>query len=282
MIELLQEPYILNALLASILASIACGITGTYIVSRKQVFMSGGISHASFGGIGISYYLGLEPFFGALAFTVASASGVQFLSKSKVLTSDTLIGIMWSFGMAIGILFIHLSPGYTPNLMTYLFGNILTVSPRELYLGFGMTLLVVFFFLFWFRQILNIAHDEDFARTLYRRVDLMNFILTISVALTIVVSIRVAGIILVISLLSIPPAIARLFNLDFRQMIFFSILASVLASFAGLYLSFRWDFPSGATIILSLTVLFVLAWLWKKWQSRMKRNQHGSTAGITA
>lgn len=274
MIEAFSQNFLLNAIIASMLASIACGITGTYIVSRRLVFMSGGISHASFGGIGMAYYFGMDPFYGALAFTVMAASGVQFLSRSRVLAPDTLIGIMWSIGMAIGILFIQLSPGYTPNLMTYLFGNILTVSSQEIILGLVMTALVIGLFISFYRKILNIAHDEEYARTLYSDVGLMNFLLTVAIALTIVVSIRVAGIILVISLLSIPPAIARLFNLDFKQMMIFSVISSMIASLLGLVVSYYLDIPSGATIILTLSVLFFVSWIWKRIEGQLFKRRH--------
>lgn len=264
MIQALSYDFVQNALLASLLASIVCGLTGTYIVSKRLVFIGGGISHASFGGIGIAHFLGVNPFFGALVFTVLSAMGIHGLSRQSLLSKDTLIGILWSFGMAVGIIFIFLTPGYTPNLMTFLFGNILTVSATELWLAGVITVLVCLLFLLNFRTILYIAYDEEYARTARRGVNLLNLVLMIAIALSIVVSIRVAGIILVISLLSIPPAIGRLLDMDFKGMMLFSVILSFVASLAGIAVSFMLDIPTGASVIIALVLMFIIAWTWRK------------------
>ena len=257
-IHLFQLTFFKNALLAAILASIACGIIGSYIVSRRIVFISGGITHASFGGIGNGYYFSFDPIFGAVIFGILSALGIEFFSKKADLREDSAIAMLWALGMALGIIFIFLTPGYAPNLMSYLFGNILTVSLTDLIF---LTLLAIFiaaFFFFFYRVILFVAFDEEFALTNNAPVRLINAILISLVALTIVLNIRVVGIILVMSLLTIPQAIANLFTKKFDRMIGYSILFGLIGSLLGLLFSYIYDIPSGAAIIFVLVVMWGL------------------------
>ncbi|NLO67915.1 MAG: metal ABC transporter permease, partial [Bacteroidales bacterium] len=127
-LEFFNYQFIVNALLASLLGSITAGIIGTYIVTRRMVFITGGITHASFGGLGLGYFIGINPMLGAGQFGILAGLGVEFLSKYRKIREDSVIAMTWSFGMAVGIIFIFITPGYAPNLMSYLFGNILTVS----------------------------------------------------------------------------------------------------------------------------------------------------------
>lgn len=256
-IHLFQLTFFKNALLAAILASIACGIIGSYIVSRRIVFISGGITHASFGGIGMGYYFSFDPIFGAVIFGILSALGIEFFSKKADLREDSAIAMLWALGMALGIIFIFLTPGYAPNLMSYLFGNILTVSLTDLIF---LTLLAIFIaaFFFFYRVILFVAFDEEFALTNNAPVRLINAILISLVALTIVLNIRVVGIILVMSLLTIPQAIANLFTKKFDRMIGYSILFGLIGSLLGLLFSYIYDIPSGAAIIFVLVVMWGL------------------------
>jgi zinc transport system permease protein len=258
MIELLGYNFFTHALLASVFAGISCGFIGTYIVTRRIVFISGGISHASFGGVGVAYYFGFNPVLGAALFSILSAVGIEAFSRKSTLRKDTLIGIMWSFGMAVGIIFIYLTPGYTANLMTYLFGNILTVTAFDLYLMAGLTLIIIFFFLLLLKEILYISFDEEYSRTQGIPVALINYVLIGLVALTIVINIRVVGIILVISLLTIPQATANLISKDFKSIIFYSIGFGFVSSISGLFLSYKLNIPSGATIIFSSILLFLI------------------------
>ena len=258
-IELLQYNFVVNALLAAVFASITCGIIGTYIVTRRMVFLSGGITHASFGGIGIGYFLGFNPIFSAAVFSVFSAIGIEFLSKQTEVREDSAIGILWSFGMAIGIIFITLTPGYVPNLMTYLFGSILTVSSTDVWLMFGLSLLLIFIFALFYRLILFVSYDQDFARTHKVSVNLINYILISLVAVTIVLNIKVVGIIMVISLLTIPQSIANLFTRIFRNIIWLSVVISFVGVFTGLIFSYWLNIPSGASIIFALVIYFVMA-----------------------
>jgi zinc transport system permease protein len=263
-LELFHYQFFLNAFLSALLASIACGFIGTYIVARRIVFISGGITHASFGGIGISYFMGFNPVLGAAIFSILAALGIEFISKRTEVREDSAIGILWSLGMALGIIFIFMTPGYAPNLMTYLFGSILTVNATDLLLMGLNTLLIVAFFFVFYRLILYISFDEEFARAHKVPVRLINNILLIMVALTIVLSIRVVGIILVISFLTLPQTTANIFTKDFKKMIGLSVLIGCLGSFAGLMFSYYYNIPSGASIIFSFAIIFIIARLGKE------------------
>lgn len=258
MLEIFTYHFFINALLTAVLTSISCGIIGTYIVSKRLVFISGGITHTSFGGIGMGYFLGINPLIGAAIFSILSALGIEFMSKKTEVREDSAIAIMWSFGMAIGIIFIFITPGYAPNLMTYLFGSILTVTNLDLIISFSVTSLVIIFFLSFYKVILFVSFDPDFAKARQINVDMMNYLLITLVALTIVVNIKVAGIILIISLLTIPQASANLFFKDFKKIIFFAIIIGLTGSISGLILSYYINIPSGATIIFTLVLIFLI------------------------
>ena len=163
--SIFQYEFVIKGLLGAVFASITAGLAGTYIVSRRMVFLSGGITHASFGGIGIGYFAGISPVVGAAVFSVISALGVEYLSVRQKIREDSAIGILWAFGMAIGIIFIYLTPGYSPNLLSYLFGSILTVTWADLFALGIMSVILIFYFGFFYRTILYISFDEDFART---------------------------------------------------------------------------------------------------------------------
>jgi len=257
-LEAFQYSFMQNALLASIFTSISCGIIGTYIVSKRIVFISGGITHTSFGGIGIGYYFGFNPLLGAAVFAVLSAIGIEYFSRKSQIRHDSMIGIFWSFGMALGVILIFLTPGYAPNLMSYLFGSILTVSLADTWLMMGLSLLIIVTFSLMFRPILYIAYDETYARTRNIPVGMIKYVIMALVALAIVLSIRVIGIILVISLMTIPQTIANMFTRKFEKIMLYSVVFALIGTFAGLYISYQLDIPSGASIIFSLVILFII------------------------
>lgn len=257
--ELFSYGFFRNAFLSALLMSVTCGIIGTYIVSRRMVFISGGITHASFGGVGLGYFLGIPPLAGAAVFAVLAALATENLTRRKVLRNDSVIAIMWSLGMALGIIFIYLTPGYAPNLMSYLFGSIITVNASDLLLMLALAIVVTGFFVVFYRPILYISFDEQFARTKGIPVMLLNYFLIILVALTIVLSIRIAGIILVLSILTIPQNIAMLYTNRFSTIMLASVLIGFLGSFLGLLISYYLDIPSGACIIFTLVVLYLAA-----------------------
>ncbi len=256
--QLLDFGFFRNALVAAVFTSITCGIIGTYVVAKRIVFISGGITHASFGGIGMAFYFGFDPLAGAVLFGVLSALGIQFLVKRGQIREDSSIAIWWSLGMAIGIIFIFLTPGYTPNLTSYLFGNILTVSKTELGLMAMLSVVLSVFFLIFSRKVLFIAFDEEFAEIAGVRTHLFNYLMMTLIAMTVVLNIRVAGIILILSLLTLPQATANLFSKDFKKLLILSILIALAGTVSGLFLSYYLDIPSGATIIFTLVVIFIV------------------------
>lgn len=262
-IELFQYDFFLKAFLAAIFASISCGVIGGYIVSRRIVFISGGITHASFGGIGLAFYLGFNPLLGAVLFAIASALGIQFFTKVAEIREDSSIAMWWSLGMALGIIFVYLTPGYTPNLMSYLFGNILTVSSAELWWMFILNVVIIGFFVVFFSKILFVAFDEEFALTAGLPVNLFNYLTITLIALTVVLNIRVVGIILILSLLTIPQASANLFTNDFKRLLILSSVFAFIGTISGLFISYFLDIPSGAAIIFTLVIMFALLKLFK-------------------
>lgn len=260
--QVIEYNFMQHAFLAALFTSISCGLIGTYIVTKRIVFISGGITHTSFGGIGIAYFFGLNPLLGATVFAVLAALGIEFFTNKSNVRHDSMIGIFWSFGMAIGIIFIFLTPGYAPNLMSYLFGSILTVSANDVWLMALLSIFIIGVFTLLNRPVLYIAFDETFARTRNLPVNLIKNALMILIALTIVLSIRVIGIILLISLLTIPQTIANLFTKKFRTIMWISVIIAFAGSLAGLVFSYYLDIPSGASIISSLFVLFLIAKGW--------------------
>lgn len=262
-LELLDYAFFRNALWGSFLASIACGLIGSYVVARRMVFISGGITHASFGGIGIGFYFGFNPVISAMVFSVLSAFGIQWLSKNQNVREDSAIAVFWSLGMAIGIILIFLSPGYAPNLSEYLFGNILTISLTDnIFLGV-LSLILMLFFSFFYRPILNTAFDKEFAQTRGVNVAFFEYILIMFVAMTIVLSIRLVGIVLLISLLTVPQMTANIFTHKFSKIMLLSVVISFIGCVAGLLISYYLNVPSGAFIIFVLISIYLVAKLSK-------------------
>ena len=256
--DLLQYAFFRNALIGSLFISISCGIAGSYIVSRRLVFISGGITHASFGGLGLGFYLGISPILSALAFSIASAFGVEWLSKRQNVREDSAIAAFWALGMALGVICIYLTPGYSPNISAYLFGNILTVTFSDIGFAGGLAVLLSIFFLFFFKPILYTAFDSEFAKTQRVRVALIEHLMMLAIAVTIVSSIRLIGIMLLMSLLTVPQITANLFTSQLKKIILYSIGLSITACFSGLFLSYYLNVPSGATIIFIQILIFLL------------------------
>ena len=258
MLEVLQYEFMQNAVLAGLLAAVACGIVGVYVVVKRVVFISGGIAHASFGGIGLGYFLGINPVLGAMFFTVASALGIGLVTRRTRLPEDTAIGILWAMGMALGIIFIGLAPGYAPDLFSYLFGNILTVPTFDLILMLILDVVIIIVVFLLYKEFLLLSFDEEFSKVTGVPTERLYLLLLCLVALTVVVLIRVVGIILVIALLTIPAALARQLTHSLKKMMLLATLTGVVFTFSGLWLSYWLDLASGATIILvSGTALFI-------------------------
>lgn len=251
--------FLRDAILAALLSGIACGIVGTYVVARRMVFLSGGITHASFGGIGIAYHFGLNPIGGALVFAVLSALGIEWSSAKGKIREDSAIGIVWSVGMAVGLLFIFATPGYAPNLMSFLFGDILTVSRSNIIALAVLVAVLLLVMVLFSRPIIYSAFDREFAKSQGVRADAILALMTVLTSVAIVLSIRIVGIVLLISLLTIPPVIASCFTKSYNCITLWSALLAMAGNVFGIYVAWKINFPVGATtIILLAVVLFVV------------------------
>lgn len=231
--------------------------------------MSDGISHAAFGGIGLGYFLGLNPIYSAIAFSIAVAVGVGATSKKLGAREDTVIGVIWAVGMAVGIVFIRLTPGYVPDLFSYLFGNILTVPRSDLIVMLVLDLILVLTVGFLFKELLAISFDREFAQTLRLPVNLIYYILLTLVAFTVVMLIRVVGVILVMALLTIPAAVSEIFTKRLLHMMFGAAALSLLFTLLGLWLSYVTNLPSGATIVILAAAVFFVTMLYGRGRRRL-------------
>ena len=274
--EVLQYKFLIHAVLASVLCGVACGMVGTYVVCRRLVFLSGGITHSSFGGIGIAYYLGLNPLLGAFCFAVLSAIGIEACAADKRIREDSAIGLIWSLGMAVGIIFVYMTPGYAPNLMSFLFGNILSVTVSDL---IGMAVVVaavVVVFTLFYRPVMYVAFDREYAASQNVPTRWIGYLMAVLIAVTIVISIRVVGIVLLISLLTMPAVIANQLTRSFGRMMAGASVVAVVGTLIGLYASYLLDIPSGAATIFVLTVAFIIVKLLPLRKFIRKRNENGA------
>ncbi len=279
MLEVLQYDFIRNALLAGLLASVACGIVGVYVVTKRIVFISGGIAHASFGGIGLGYLIGISPILGAMFFALASALGIGLITRRTRLPEDTAIGILWATGMALGIVFIGLAPGYAPDLFSYLFGNILTVPPADLIVMLVLDVIIVGIVIVLYKEFQALSFDEEFGTVVGVPVEALYLLLLGMIALTVVVLIRVVGIILVIALLTVPATLARQFTYNLRKMMPLAVLFGMAFTLGGLWLSYVLDLASGATIILlSGVTMFIYFGLSRLSRLRIKAQGNKATS----
>ena len=251
--DILSYDFMQRALIACILSGISCGIVGSYIVARRMVFLSGGITHASFGGLGIALYAGINPTLGALIFAVLSALGIEFSSRRIKMREDSAVGIMWSLGMAIGALFMSLRPGYASDLTSYLFGNILLVDSSDIVMLAALSAMLIVGAVAMLRRIMYITFDEDYARSQGMATEGIAYAMAIVVALAIVLSIKVMGIILLISLMTIPTVIANSLTKDYRLIALLSALIGIAGNIIGFVLSYNFDLPTGSCIIFILT-----------------------------
>ena len=277
MAEIFQYTFIRNAIIAAVLVNIACGIVGTFIVVKRIALLSGGISHATFGGIGLGYFLGINPIITAIPFSLASAFAIGVLSKKGKLSEDTAIGIFWTAGMALGIIFINLTPGYAPDLFSYLFGNILTIPITDLYIMLALDLVVVILVIVFFKELMAISLDEEFSAVIGIPNNVFYIMLLMLVSLSAVLLIRIVGIILVIALLTIPAAICRQFTYNIKNLIISSMITGTILTIGGLFLSYILDMASGATIILLLTFAFTLSFGVKKILALLMIKRHKNT-----
>ena len=264
MIEALQFEYMQNALLAALLGSIACGVIGSYVVIKKIGYISGGIAHASFGGLGLGYLLGIDPLLCLLPFSLVSAWIIGIISRKGNVSEDTAIGILWTAGMALGVIFIGLTPGYVPDLFSYLFGNILTVPRNDIFIMAGLDIFIILVVFFFYREFLAISFDEEYALASGINTMFFYLLLLTLVALTVVMLIRIVGIIMVIALLTIPPSIAKQHTANLKPMMLLSVVLGIILTTTGLWASYVLDLASGATVIILLVIAFIVSTVIKK------------------
>jgi len=270
-LDIFQFDFMRNALYAGLLASVACGVIGTYVVAKRIVSMSGGIAHTSFGGIGLGFYLGISPVLGAVFFTLAAALTMGLVTRRTRIPEDTVIGVLWALGMALGIIFIALAPGYAPDLFSYLFGNILTVPFSDLVLMIILDGVILVLVAALYREFLYISFDEETSTVVGVPSELLYLLLLCLIGLTVVLLIRVVGVILVIALLTIPATTARQFTHRLRNMMVLAVLVGAVCTVLGLWLSYLWDLPSGATIIATSVAVLLLSLAANRLRSRMSR-----------
>ena len=256
MFEILRYTFFQNALMGGLLASILCGLVGTYIVTRRLVFISGGITHASFGGVGLGVFLGINPIVSAMAFAIASACGVEWMSGKKTVREDSAIALFWTLCMSVGIICCFLTPGFMSDLPSFLFGNILTIGTSDLILLAILSLVVVVLFVLFDDTIMSVAFDPVFARTQNMPVKLIEYLMMTLIAMTIVATLRLVGIVLAISLLTIPQMTATIFVSRFRPMAWLSVFFAAIYCIAGLAVSYLLNVPSGASIIFVSIVVY--------------------------
>ena len=250
MLEALELSFMQHALIAGVLVALIAGIVGSLVVVNRMVFLSGGIAHASYGGIGLAVYFSLPVFLGASLFAVASALLIAYLTMYRRERIDTLIGVLWAVGMAVGIVFTDLTPGYNPDLMSYLFGSILAVERGDLYFAGMLSAFIVMLVTFRYRQILAVSYDSEYAELQGIPARRCYTLILVVAALSVVVAIKIVGLILVIALLTVPVYIAEYFAASLRQMMVIASLFGMLFTLVGLWVSYMYDITSGAAIIL--------------------------------
>ncbi|MFC1607026.1 metal ABC transporter permease [Candidatus Latescibacterota bacterium] len=272
MIEALQYEFMQHAVIAGILISIACGVIGSLIVVNRMVFISGGIAHAAYGGIGLALFLGISPLLGAGLFSVIIAVVIGILTFRKRERSDTIIGALWSAGMAFGIILVDLTPGYNVDLMSYLFGSILTVPYFELLLMFALNCVIITVISWYYRDFVALSYDDEFASLQGVPVKALYFTLLILSSLTIVMTIRLVGLILVMALLTIPTYIAESFSQSLGGMMVRSSIIGVVFTVSGLWISYTFNVSSGAAIIMLATIVFIIFFTFSRIRERMWRS----------
>ncbi len=255
--SMIHHSFLQNALIGGLLASIGCGVMGTFVVVKRIGYLAGGIAHSVLGGMGVAYFLGKNPIAGALLAAMVAALIIGWVKLRWRQQEDTTIGALWSVGMAIGILFISHTPGYNVDLMSYLFGNILLIPKQQLYLLAALDGVIIALVSLFYKQLLAVAFDEEFAYLRGVPVEAVYLLLLCLVALTVVILIQVVGLILVIALLTLPAAVTAQYVRSLGVMMMLATALGMVFTVGGLAVSFNLDLPSGATIVLFAGVVYL-------------------------
>ncbi len=268
MLDYLQYEFFRNALLGVLIISVSAAMIGTYIITRRLVAISGGVTHACFGGLGLGYFLGINPVIMAGAFAICSSVGVEWMSSRFRVREDSAIAVVWAIGMAIGVIFVFLTPGYVPELNSFLFGNILTINRADI-IAFGIyTAALILFFALYYNQIVMCAFDRDFAKVVGLPVRFINYAMTVFVAICIVLTIRLVGVMLLMSMLSLPMMAAEVYFRRFGPMMIASVVISLVCCVAGLCVGAVSDVPCSAIIVMIMVGVFAL---FKAFQPLLRR-----------
>ena len=257
--EIVHYSFFVNAAIAIVLISVVAGIVGTYVVARRMLFITGGITHSSFGGLGLGMYLGVSPIFTALIFALVSAFGIELLSRGGRVREDSAIAVVWTLGMALGIIFVYITPGYNVGLTGFLFGDILTVTKSDLVVYALYVLLVSIISIIYRKEILYAAFDRDFAIMRGVKVRLIEFFAIAIISLTVVLTVRLIGIMLLLSFMALPQMTVEVFNRGYNKIVLLSVAISAIGGFIGLFLSVYMNLPTGATIVFILALIYMFA-----------------------
>ncbi|MBF0223881.1 MAG: metal ABC transporter permease [Desulfobacterales bacterium] len=268
MLDIFQYEFMRNALFAGLLAGIACGIIGSLVVSNRIVFIAGGIAHSAYGGIGIAYYFGFPYILGTLGFSIVYAFFMAAISIKEKYRSDTIIGVLWAIGMAIGIILTDLKPGYNVDLISYLFGSMITVPRTDIYIMIILTIFIALTVWYFYNNFLAMSYDIEFAQVRGVPIRFLYFLLLMMIAISVVIIIRVVGLILVIALLTIPPYISEKYCVSLYKMMFFSIVLNWIFIIVGLIFSFFLNLTSGATIIMIASIAFFISLALDRFKNR--------------
>lgn len=275
-LALLEHSFLQSAAIAGLLASVGCGVMGTYVVVKRITFLAGGIAHSVLGGMGAAIYFGFDPMLGALISAVIAALLIGWIRILWNTQEDTLIGALWAVGMATGILFINNTPGYQQDLMSYLFGNILLVSERSLWLMLSLDVIVLLIVTSWNRQFLAVAFDPEHSKLSGIPVTFFYLLLLVLVAITVVLLIQVVGLMLVLALLTLPAAIAGHYVRSLSKIMLLATLLGCLVTFTGLAISYDADLPAGATIIIVAGVVYSVSALFSHWLRKQRSRLNAS------
>jgi zinc transport system permease protein len=255
----LSHSFMQNALLAGLLAAIACGITGTYVVVKRIGYITGGISHSVLGGMGVAYFFRANPLYGAIAAAIFAALIIGIISLKAKQHEDTIIGALWAVGMAVGIIFISRTPGYNVDLMSYLFGNILMVSRENILLIAILDITIILIVYLFYKRFLAVSFDEEHSTLQGINVAFTYLLLLCIIALTVVILIQVVGLILVIALITLPASIAAHYTNSLKTMMLWASIIGIVLTTGGLALSYEPDFPSGSVIVLLAGALYIMS-----------------------
>ncbi len=260
----LRYEFLQNAVVISVIAAFMCAFIGVVSLEKKTIMLSGGIAHASYGGVGLGYLLGIEPMIGAAAFAIGSAFVIGYIDRKAKRGSDFATALLWSFGMALGIVFISLMPGYPPDIDSYLFGSILTVTKMDIYISLPIALIIGLLFIVFFNDWKSYLFDSSFASILGIKTLLLENLLLLMTALTVVVLIKATGIILVIALLSAPASCASLISKSLKGRIIKAFLFGIAFCLSGIALSYEFSVPSGASIVFVAVITYFSLFIGKK------------------